>query len=91
MDEWSVLDALITLSRCGKGFNRKVSPRKAAKATKKNETHSRTRNQQSAITYGTQSAMKILVSCGALALRFEAHTSFFPSGLNMGKPSKPSL
>ncbi len=41
--------------------------------------------------YGTQSAMKILVSCGALALRFDAQTSFFPSGLNMGKPSKPGL
>ena len=41
--------------------------------------------------YGAQSAMKIFVSCGALALRFEAHTSFLPSGLNMGNPSKPGL
>ncbi len=41
--------------------------------------------------YGAQSAMKMLVSCGALALRFDAQTSFFPSGLNMGKPSKPGL
>jgi hypothetical protein len=35
--------------------------------------------------------MKIFVSCGALALRFDAHTNFFPSGENIGKPSKPSL
>ena len=41
--------------------------------------------------YGTQSPIKIFVSCGALALRFDAHTSFFPSGENIGKPSKPSL
>jgi hypothetical protein len=42
-------------------------------------------------TYGAQSPMKMFVSCGALALRFDAHTSFLPSGENMGKPSKPSL
>ena len=41
--------------------------------------------------YGTQSPIKIFVSCGALALRFDAHTNFFPSGENMGKPSNPSL
>jgi hypothetical protein len=41
--------------------------------------------------YGTQSPIKMLVSCGALPLRLEAHTSFLPSGENMGKPSKPSL
>ena len=41
--------------------------------------------------YGTQSAMKMLVSCGTLPLRPETHTSFFPSGLNIGKPSKPSV
>ena len=38
--------------------------------------------------YSTQSAMKILVSCGALPLRFEAHTNRLPSEVNMGKESK---
>jgi len=42
-------------------------------------------------SYGIQSAMKTFVSCGTLALRPEIHTSFFPSGLNIGKPSKPSV
>src|ERR1700739_4939160 len=41
--------------------------------------------------YGSQSAIKIFVSCGTLAPRFEAQTSFLPLGLNMGKPSKPGL
>lgn len=41
--------------------------------------------------YGTQSAMKTFVSCGSLALRFEAQTRFFPSGLNIGNPSNPGL
>src|ERR1700722_20659970 len=40
------------------------------------------------VDYGAQSAMKILVSCGALALRLEAQTNCLPSGLNMGNPSK---
>src|SRR5271166_4886467 len=39
-------------------------------------------------SYSTQSAMKILVSCGALPLRFDAHTNLLPSDVNMGKESK---
>src|ERR1019366_1429340 len=38
--------------------------------------------------YSTQSAMKMLVSCGTLPLRFDAHTSRLPSEVNMGKASK---
>ncbi len=38
--------------------------------------------------YSTQSAMKMLVSCGTLPLRFEAHTSRLPSEVNMGNASK---
>jgi len=38
--------------------------------------------------YSTQSAIKMLVSCGCLPLRLDAHTSFLPSELNMGKASK---
>ncbi len=34
------------------------------------------------LPYGARSAIKTFVSCGAWALRFEAHTRFFPSGLN---------
>ena len=41
--------------------------------------------------YGTQSAMNTLVSCATLPLRPEIQTNFLPSGLNMGKPSKPSV
>ena len=47
--------------------------------------------QMSKFSYGTQSPIKMFVSCGAFAFRFEAHTSFFPSGENIGKPSNPSL
>src|SRR5690606_20626708 len=39
---------------------------------------------------GTQSAIKTLVSPSLAALRFEAKTSFLPSGENIGKPSKVS-
>ncbi len=41
-------------------------------------------------TQSCQSATKTLVSCGFALKRFEHQTSFFPSGLNMGKPSKSS-
>ena len=41
--------------------------------------------------YSTQSAMKIFVSPVLAALRFEAKTSFFPSGENIGNPSNVSL
>ncbi len=41
-------------------------------------------------THSIQSAMKTLVSPRFLAFRFEAKTSFLPSGENMGKPSKVS-
>ena len=44
-----------------------------------------------AMCYSTQSAMKMSVSCGFCGLRFEAQTSFFPSGENMGKLSKTVL
>src|SRR6266540_2137102 len=40
--------------------------------------------------YSAQSAMKTFVSPTRLPLRFEAKTSFLPSGENIGKPSKPS-
>ena len=43
------------------------------------------------LRYGTQSAMKMLVSPWDLPCRFEAKTSFFPSGVNIGKPSNVSL
>ena len=36
----------------------------------------------------TQSAMKMFVSCGLASCRFEAQTTFLPSGLNIGNPSK---
>ncbi len=39
----------------------------------------------------TQSAMKMFVSPGFFAFRFDAKTNFFPSGENIGKPSKVSL
>src|SRR2546425_11661314 len=35
----------------------------------------------------TQSAMKMLVSCGSLPCRLDAHTSCLPSGENIGKAS----
>src|SRR5258708_7922210 len=38
--------------------------------------------------YSTQSAIKILVSCGSLPLRFDAHTSYLPSEVNIGNESK---
>lgn len=41
-------------------------------------------------SYGAQSATKTLVSCG-LPLRLLAKISFFPSEVNMGKPSKVGL
>ena len=41
--------------------------------------------------HSTQSAMKTLVSPRDFALRFDANTSFLPSGENMGKPSNVSL
>src|SRR6266404_4530842 len=41
--------------------------------------------------YSTQSAMKMFVSPRTFPLRFEAKTSFFPSGENIGKPSNVSL
>ncbi len=40
--------------------------------------------------YSTQSAMKTFVSPTRLPFRFEANTSFRPSGENIGNPSKPS-
>ncbi len=40
--------------------------------------------------YSAQSAMKTFVSPTRFPFRFEAKTSFFPSGENIGKPSKPS-
>jgi PD-(D/E)XK nuclease superfamily len=43
------------------------------------------------IFHGTQSAINTFVSCGTLALRPEIQTSLLPSGLNIGKPSKPSV
>ena len=46
--------------------------------------------QDDNLAYGTQSAMKRLISSRLLAPRCDAHTSLVPSGLNMGKPSKPS-
>lgn len=39
--------------------------------------------------YSTQSAMKMLVSCSTVPLRFEAQTSRLPSEENIGKASKP--
>ncbi len=62
----------------------------AVKKAKAEKPKSR-KAEQEGDAYGTQSAMKILVSCGALPFRFEAHTSFFPSGENIGNPSNPSL
>ena len=41
--------------------------------------------------YSTQSAMKMFVSPGLAALRLEAKTSRFPSGLNIGKASNSGL
>ena len=41
--------------------------------------------------YSTQSAMNTFVSPRVFALRFEAKTSFLPSGENIGKPSNVSL
>ena len=41
--------------------------------------------------YSTQSAMKTFVSPGRRPFRFEAKTSFRPSGENMGNPSNASL
>src|ERR1043165_7447370 len=41
--------------------------------------------------YSIQSAMKTLVSPRTLPLRFEAKASLWPSGENMGKPSKEGL
>src|SRR5260370_17153689 len=38
--------------------------------------------------YSTQSATKILVSCGAFPLRLEAHTRSLPLEENIGKASK---
>ncbi len=38
--------------------------------------------------HSAQSAIKMLVSCGSLPLRFEAHTSFLPSDVNIGNESK---
>ena len=49
-----------------------------------------TDNGQLTNLYSTQSAMKMFVSPRVLALRFEAKTSFLPSGVNIGKPSKVS-
>src|SRR5574337_1276577 len=43
------------------------------------------------VFYCFQSAMKISVSCGFIGFRFEAQTSFRPSGENMGKLSKTLL
>ena len=40
--------------------------------------------------YSAQSAMKTFVSPRRFPFRFEAKTSFLPSGENIGKPSKPS-
>jgi len=40
--------------------------------------------------YSAQSAMKTFVSPTRFPFRFEAKTSFLPSGENIGKPSKPS-
>lgn len=37
--------------------------------------------------YSFQSAMKMFVSWGLDWFRFDDHTSFFPSELNMGNPS----
>ena len=41
--------------------------------------------------YSTQSAMKTFVSPCDFAFRFDAKTSFFPSGENIGNPSNVSL
>src|SRR6185369_14519768 len=41
--------------------------------------------------YSTQSAMNTFVSPCFFALRFDANTSFFPSGENIGNPSNVSL
>ena len=41
--------------------------------------------------HSTQSAIKILVSPCFAALRFDANTSFFPFGENIGKPSNVLL
>src|SRR5436190_8681909 len=41
--------------------------------------------------HSTQSAMKMFVSPCLALWRFEANTSFFPSGENIGKPSNVSL
>src|SRR5205085_11065595 len=43
------------------------------------------------IIQSIQSAMKTFVSPFTFPLRFEAKTSFLPSGENIGKPSKVSL
>jgi len=42
-------------------------------------------------TYSTQSAINTFVSPSFAPLRFEAKTSFLPSGENIGKPSNDSL
>src|SRR5437660_542074 len=41
--------------------------------------------------YGLQSAMNTFVSPSTFQFRFDPKTSFFPSGENIGKPSKVSL
>src|SRR5688500_12736674 len=43
------------------------------------------------MSYQTQSAINTFVSPGFLAPRFDAKTSFFPSGENIGNPSNVSL
>ena len=43
------------------------------------------------LVHSIQSAMNTFVSPRLLALRFDAKTNFFPSGENIGKPSKVSL
>ena len=44
-----------------------------------------------ALDYSTQSAMKMFVSPGLAALRLEAKTNRFPSGLNIGNASNSGL
>ncbi len=45
-------------------------------------------NSEQRLSYSTQSAMKMFVSCGTLPFRFEAHTSRLPSDVNIGNASK---
>ena len=49
----------------------------------------RKRRKASGDDYSTQSAMKMLVSCSTVPLRFEAQTRRLPSEENIGKASKP--